>query len=97
MYSLTRIEPNDRAGDAGLMSVMLKIDENTQEPVEKVCDMPEIGWCVKVGSPMARTMSWQDWWRTSYVTEILEVEEGEDKLSVKFKTGNSTYLWTASK
>ena len=93
MFSLTRMKPDDGAGDAGSMCHKVRWDEVKQEGVELPCDYPEVGWCVKVGSPYARTMAGQDWWRTSPVTEILEETEDDESVRVLFETGNSTYAW----
>lgn len=50
---------------------------------------PRVGICIQVGSAYARTMQWQDYWQTSYITKILSDTENE----VIFETGNSTYTW----
>lgn len=50
---------------------------------------PLVGYNMQVGSPYARTYAGQDYWTTTQVTEILE--EREDY--VRFKTGNSEYVW----
>jgi hypothetical protein len=85
MYSLRR--ERDSAGDSGGMSTLLwqeddeiKYEHNAQ---------PRVGVCIRVGSIYARTMEAQDWWQTTYITEILEEEERY----VKFRTGNSVYEW----
>lgn len=40
------------------------------------------------------TMLDQDWWQTTWVTEILEERTEEDGTEyVRFKTGNSEYEW----
>jgi hypothetical protein len=44
-----------------------------------------------VGSVTARSYSDQDYWLTTKVTEILEEEEKDGQLYVRFKTGNSIY------
>lgn len=93
MYSLTRMKPRDGAGDSGPMCMKLRVDMETGTVEELTCDYPEVGWCIKVGTPHARTFGWQDWWRTSPVTEILEESEDEESAKVSFKTGNSTYTW----
>ena len=96
-YSLTRIKPHDGAGDAGSMCHKLRWDEDKEEGIELPCDYPEVGWCLKVGTPYARTFGAQDWWRTSPITEILEETEEEDSTRVVFKTGNSEYVWRKAK
>jgi hypothetical protein len=93
VYSLTRIVPYDGMGDAGSMCHKVRWDDDKKEGIEIPCDYPEVGWCLKVGSPHARSGQWQDWWRTSPVTEILEETEDEESVLVSFKTGNSTYAW----
>lgn len=90
-FSLTRLVPDDGAGDAGMMCHRVRFNEATQSVEELPCDYPMVGWCLKVGSPYARTMVGQDWWRTSPITEILEEDESEEFVHVTFKTGNSTY------
>ena len=91
-YSLTRLEPDDGAGDAGNMCHKLRWDEEKKEGIELPCDYPAVGWMLKVGSSYARTFG-QDWWRTSPITEILEENENDENIQVIFKTGNSTYSW----
>ena len=93
MFSLTRMQPDDGAGDGGAMCSKLRYNEATDTVDELPCDYPELGWCIKVGSPYARTFGGQDWWRTSPVTEIIEESEDEESILVSFKTGNSTYNW----
>lgn len=85
MYSLRRIR--DGEGDSGGMSAILwqEDDDIKYEHNAK----PRIGVAIRVGSNIARTMQYQDWWQTSYITEI--IEDSEDY--VKFKTGNSVYEW----
>lgn len=84
MYSLYR---EDGSGDSGGTSIVLW-EDNGEVKMEHNAK-PRIGVCIQVGSSYARTMQWQDWWQTSYITEILE--EREDY--IKFKTKNSTYEW----
>jgi hypothetical protein len=86
-YSLSRVR--DGAGDSGQMCNLLweEDGELKVEPNGK----PRVGVAVQVGSHYARTMENQDWWQTSYITEI--IEEKDDY--VKFKTGNSVYEWKA--
>lgn len=50
---------------------------------------PKVGWAVRVGSIVGRTFSGQDWWQTTIITEILE----DTPNMVRFKTGNSEYVW----
>jgi len=50
-----------------------------------------VGNVCKVGSIFARTMAWQDYWRTSLVTEIQEVLEKDNTIQIIFKTLNSIY------
>lgn len=80
----------DGAGDSGQMCLGLW-EENGEVKVEENAK-PRLGIALRVGSSYARTMSAQDWWQTSYITEILE--EKEDY--VKFRTGNSIYIWKAN-
>ena len=85
MYSLRRLR--DGEGDSGPVSTLFW-EEGGELKFEKFAK-PRVGVCIQVGSITARTMSWQDWWQTTYITEILE----EKKDYIKFKTGNSTYEW----
>ena len=86
MYSLIKVG-HKSIGDSGGMSMLLwqEDDEVKREQNGK----PKVGVCVRVGSIYARTMQHQDWWQTSYITEILEETENY----VKFKTNNSVYEW----
>ena len=87
MYSLRR--ESDGAGDAGGMSLALWIGEDGQVQ-EQYNARPKVGVALRVGSVYARTYQDQDWWQTSLITEILEDREDY----VRFRTGNSTYVWT---
>jgi hypothetical protein len=87
-YSLRRTR--DGAGDSGSSMIINRRHPETSE-YEFVRDVkPRVGWGVQVGSFGARSFVEQDYWQTTYVTEILE--EREDY--VRFKTGNSEYEWT---
>ncbi|PCJ96813.1 MAG: hypothetical protein COA52_00980 [Hyphomicrobiales bacterium] len=57
--------------------------------------IPRVGVAMQVGCPTGRTYSAQDWWRTTYITEIVEKynDEEDGRLNVIFKTRNSTYHW----
>ena len=85
MYTLTRLK--DGEGDGGPMSQV--IYEKDGKAIVEEDGRPRVGVQMKVGSYIARTMQWQDWWQTTFITEILE--EREDY--IKFKTGNSVYEW----
>lgn len=85
-YSLSR--EKDRAGDAGQMSLGLWRDDKAEFQQEHNC-RPRVGIAMRVGSLSARTFSAQDWWQTTVITEILEESENR----VRFKTGNSIYIW----
>lgn len=85
-YSLRRTR--DGSGDSGPLSCLLRY--NDQKEVEyKHNARPEVGWVMQVGSPYARSYQAQDYWQTTYITEILE--DSED--FVRFRTGNSEYEW----
>ena len=88
MYSLYR--ESDHAGDSGSVSLLLW-EENNELKTERH-GKPRVGVCIQVGSANARSYQYQDYWQTSYITEILE--EREDY--VKFKTLNSIYIWKAT-
>ena len=92
-FTLTRRIPDDGAGDSGVMCMKLRLDEATDTLEELSCDYPEVGWALKVGSPAARSYAGQEWWMTSYITEILEETDDDESVRVLFKTGNSTYAW----
>jgi hypothetical protein len=81
-FSLRR--DTDGAGDSGPMfnSINPKTEEMTHGVVQ-------VGDCLQCGSVSARSYSYQDWWCTTPVTEILEVNE--DNTEVKVKTNNSYY------
>jgi hypothetical protein len=84
-------------GDSGPMSVALQTDLTTNKftGFVKYNAEPEVGCCMKVGSPYSRSYSSQDWWMTTPVTEIVSREELEDgTVIVVFKTKNSTYKWS---
>jgi len=83
-YSLRRI--SDGAGDTGSCSQALKVNDS-KDGVIIVSDRPTIGCAMLVGSGTARTYSYQDYWLTTSVEEILE----ETETYVKFRTRNSIY------
>jgi hypothetical protein len=88
MYTLTR--ERDGVGDSGGMSMALWLDDEGNLQYEKNA-RPRVGVAMRVGSIFARTMTAQDWWQTTPVSEILDDRPGY----VKFKTRNgSTYVWT---
>lgn len=82
------VRERDGAGDSGSMCEALWRDEAGEIQVEDNA-RPRIGVAMKVGSIFARTMSAQDWWMTTPITEI--IEEREDY--VRFRTNNSVYVW----
>lgn len=95
-YSLVR--QRDGAGDSGNMSLAIHLnagpgDEHTYEHGAR----PQVGVVMRIGSLSARSFSMQDWWQTTPITEILEEGVGgpdDDFIEyVRFKTGNSTYVW----
>jgi hypothetical protein len=98
-YSLYRTR--DGAGDSGPMSdAVTPIWDDNGKLVDKIVEQnarPKVGAAMVVGSPYARTYSRQDWWQTTPITEILDEwideETGDD--CVRFKTGNSVYIWKA--
>jgi hypothetical protein len=87
-YSLRR--HSDNAGDSGGVSLAVWEEDGKIKTEPNV--RPRIGICIQVGSAYARSMQWQDWWQTSYITKILSDTENE----VIFETGNSTYTWKVS-
>lgn len=94
-YSLRRTR--DEAGDSGNMSMALWKDPASGEIEYEHNATPRVGVVMRVGSSYGRTYSGQDYWQTTYITEILEERtEPEDPefLYIRFKTGNSEYEWT---
>ena len=99
-YSLRRVR--DDAGDAGGMCTgyIPVYDPDTNERIDiTVVDnaRPQVGMSLRVGSIYARTYSAQDWWQTTLITEIIDewTETEDDCITecVRFKTGNSIYIW----
>jgi hypothetical protein len=78
----------DNAGDAGGRSEAIAWNEDGTLK-EVVSDRPTVGCSMLVGSVTARSYSYQDYWLTTVVTEILE-DKGH---YVKFRTENSIYEW----
>jgi len=94
-YSLYRI--SDGAGDSGPMSMALWKDETGNVQYEHNA-VPRVGVAMRVGSLSGRTYDTQDWWQTTYITEI--ISESESKIGnivvsreIRFKTKNSEYIW----
>lgn len=86
-YSLYRTR--DNAGDCGPMSQALRRSPSDGDSIDYDGDRPLVGYCMRVGSPYTRTYGYQDYWTTTPVTEIIE-DRGN---YVRFKTGNSEYIW----
>ena len=84
-YRLKRTR--DGAGDSGAMSLGIRFVNGKLEQIDNF--KPRVGFAIRVGSIIARSYSAQDWWQTTYITEILE-DRGD---YVKFRTGNSEYEW----
>ena len=85
-YKLRR--ERDGAGDSGYMSTIFFKDEDGKVKHENNA-RPKVGSVIRVGSHYGRSYSAQDYWQTTMITEILEETENR----VRFKTGNSTYVW----
>jgi len=99
-YSMYRTK--DGMGDAGPMSMaFIPIRDEKGELVkieEEHNARPRVGVAMRVGSMMARSFHHQDWWQTTPITEITDEWEDTDEFGevtkcVRFKTGNSTYVW----
>jgi hypothetical protein len=94
-YSLSRTR--DKAGDSGNMSMALWKDPVSGKVETEHNAVPRVGVAIRVGSTYARSYSLQEWWQTTYVTEILE-ERTDPKdpnfLYILFITDNSEYEWT---
>lgn len=86
MYSMFR--ESDSAGDRGGDSTAFWLDSDGAIQSESNA-RPRIGVALRVGSLSARSYSYQDWWQTTFITEIIE-DNGDH---VKFRTGNSVYNW----
>lgn len=79
----------DNAGDSGPMSMALWVELDTGQIMHEHNSRPRVGVAMRVGSHFGRSYTDQDWWQTTPITEILEESENR----VRFKTGNSTYVW----
>lgn len=88
LFALQR--ERDGAGDSGRMLECLTPNEE-ENKVDVTHNEVKVGSAIKVGSFWARTMQWQDWWRTTLVDEIEVVEKTEESLLLKLQTKNSTY------
>jgi len=92
---------SDGMGDSGSMSMALwlsDIAEGVEQRSTQHEARPRVGVAMRVGSRASRSFSAQDWWQTTLITEILEesseqTEDGDTVEVVRFKTGNSTYVW----
>jgi hypothetical protein len=49
-----------------------------------------VGCAIRIGSFYASSYSSQDWWQTTEIIEILDVNK--DKTEIRFKTSNSEYI-----
>lgn len=88
MYKIIR--ERDEVGDSGNMSTALWIEGDEVKYEHNA--RPRVGVALRVGSLIARSYSYQDYWQTSIITEILEDTENR----VRFRTGNSVYEWTCA-
>ena len=86
-YKLKRV--SDGAGDCGPMLFGFGLDEGGNDIINTPNGSIKVGFAVECGSVYARTTSWQDYWMTTPITEILEIND--DKSFVRFKTKNSEY------
>jgi len=101
-YSLYRV--SDGMGDSGPMSMALWPSDNTEAENYHISGVeyehsarPRVGVAMRVGSIGVRTFL-QDWWQTTLITEITDewkdtTANGDEVECVRFKTGNSTYIW----
>lgn len=94
-FSLRR--ERDGAGDSGNMSLAITPKADGDHVYEHDA-RPQVGVVMRVGSLAGRTFFIQDWWQTTPITEILEEWTESDARDVpydcvRFKTGNSTYVW----
>jgi len=88
MLTLKRLSGG--AGDSGVHSIAIGLNEKGDDIIVKG-NRPIVGCLMQVGSVTARTYSYQDYWTTSLVLEIIEETENY----VKFRTANSMYEWTS--
>jgi hypothetical protein len=89
------IRESDKMGDSGGRSEAIQWNEDgTFDKV--ISNRPVVGCSFLVGSITARSYADQDYWLTTKVTEILEEEEKDGQLYVRFKTGNSIYKFWSS-
>lgn len=84
----------DGAGDSGAMIQLFRLgpDGEIESKIPKSIEEVTVGWAVRVGSITARSYSYQDYWTTTPITEIIEqsvTDDGDDY--IKFRTGNSVY------
>ena len=88
------IRESDGEGESGARAEAIQWNEDgTLDKV--ISNRPVVGCSMLVGSVTARSYSNRDWWLTTKVTEILEGEEKDGQLYVRFKTGNSSYkFWS---
>ncbi len=77
----------DGAGDSGSLCEAFWLDGDKIKREENA--RPRVGVAIRVGTYLARSYGWQDYWTTTPITEILEESENR----IKFKTGNSVYEW----
>jgi hypothetical protein len=96
-FSLRR--QRDGAGDSGNMSLAIHLNAGPgNEHIYEHGARPQVGAVMRVGSALARSYDAYDWWQTTPITEITDewTEDGGDGSiieCVRFKTGNSTYVW----
>jgi hypothetical protein len=89
MYRLFE-KNNPRKGDSGGFYVLLRMGEDGK--IEQRSDIrPTVGWAVRVGSLSARSYSFQDYWTTTPIVEVLS--DSPDEVVFKTRSG-STYTWT---
>lgn len=83
MYFLRRL--SDEAGDCGSMSLAIFPDGRHEHDAR-----PRIGVQLRVGSLYGRTFAAQDWWQTTFITEIVRDEPNQ----VEFATDDGArYVW----
>lgn len=87
MYRMVAID-NPYKGDSGSMSMALWPNEKGEIQYEHNA-RPRVGAAMRVGSFRAGTMSTQDWWQTTIITDIIE----DTPNRVLFRTKNTTYEW----
>jgi hypothetical protein len=82
----TLVRQGDSEGDSGNM--LVSILPSSRDGGTVLNGAITVGYCVRCGSSIARSFQWQDYWQTTPVVEILSVNEQEDEVTFKTKSGS---------